>query len=140
MGFRPRAMDCGTLLLNANFSETVTDRFKKSVCDKPQTGAGDVTAFQTTQAEFKGDLLKDCCKTNTPMFLPRLWKSEKQSPAVLQERDLAFSFATNEIFVCNVSTAALLLSLDNKYEAGQFQRRQIPDAQVLHFRDWIYAD
>lgn len=48
------------LLFNTSYSETVTNRVKKSVCNKPQTKATVMlAAFQNTQAQLKGDLLKE---------------------------------------------------------------------------------
>src|ERR1700690_3726774 len=48
-----------TLLLSAVYSDTVTNRVKKSLCDKPQTKAMVMlAAFQNTEGELKSDLLK----------------------------------------------------------------------------------
>ena len=48
------------LLWNMAYSETVTNRVKKSDCDKAATRATVMlAAFQTTQAELKEDLLKE---------------------------------------------------------------------------------
>lgn len=48
------------LVLNTSYSDTITNRFKKSECDKTQTKVSVmVSAFQETQSELKDDLLKE---------------------------------------------------------------------------------
>lgn len=59
------------LLLNATYSGTVTNRVKKTECDKPQTKATVMlAAFQTTQAEFKDDLLKQVLQDKYAKLAP----------------------------------------------------------------------
>jgi hypothetical protein len=61
-----------TLLVNATYSDTVTNRFKKSLCDKPQTKATVMlAAFQNTQSELKSDLLKQLLQDKIATAAPK---------------------------------------------------------------------
>jgi hypothetical protein len=62
-----RRISDGNVLLNLSYSDTVTNRLKKAVCDTPKTQASMmVQAFQKTIGELKTDLQKQLSQeTNT---------------------------------------------------------------------------
>ena len=66
------------LLLNAVYSDTVTNRFKKSVCDKAQTKATVIlAAFQNTQSELKSDLLMQLLQDKIAQAAPKVADPKK---------------------------------------------------------------
>jgi hypothetical protein len=68
------------LLLNTVFSDAATNRFKKSDCDKAQTRATIMlAAFQNTQEELRGELLKQLLQDKYANPAPKA-TSAKKSP------------------------------------------------------------
>jgi hypothetical protein len=73
-----RRMADQKLLLNAAYSDTVTNRFKKSVCDKAQTKATVMlAAFQNTQSELKSDLLIQLLQDKIATAAPKVADPKK---------------------------------------------------------------